>query len=97
MWKSMLVTGLLVFGSTVFGLMTDAVGADSKKTSKKGSPIKSEIQDARFTLFPKVGGLNWAVKIDRRTGNTWRLGSISNGKGGHSWKWVPIDTCENCR
>jgi len=66
-------------------------------------PEGTIIGDARFTLIPKVGGLDWAVLLDTKTGRTWRLGAVKvpnpdlEGSLETQWFWVPIEVCDTCR
>ena len=89
------------------GLALIAHSAASQELKTIPLPEGTIIGDARFTLIPKVGGLDWAVLLDTKTGRTWRLGAVkfpnTDPQTAASelmetrWVWVPIEICDICR
>ena len=98
----MKATLVICFGVLMLPLLADAVAAQSQEQEQKSSTSS----DGRFIVIPKATGLDWALLIDTRTGNTWRLGAVKVPNPDLDdaaqkplemrWFWVPIEVCDTC-
>ncbi len=86
----------LIGFALALALLASPIAAQSHERDKK--PTISS--DGRFIIIEKAGGLDWALLLDTRTGNTWRLAAVKmpNSEASDTqWFWVPMEVCDSCR
>ncbi len=86
----------LIGFALALALVASPIAAQSHERNKKPS-ISS---DGRFIIIEKAGDRDWALLLDTRTGNTWRLAAVKvpNSEGSETqWFWVPMEICDSCR